>query len=94
MQAALVRYHTHLHEAFVHAQRAELRFERSSHVHTQSFAPHTFFPKHTGTGHLLAPGYEPMTASEMGQLVTAMAEVYREVAAMKATEVRKGHRWV
>ena len=33
-----------------------------------------------------------MTASEMGQLVTAMADVYREVAAIKVKEARMDHR--
>ena len=41
LQATLLRYHSQLHEAFVHAQRAELRLESSTRVHRQKFAPHT-----------------------------------------------------
>ena len=41
LQATLLRYHSQLHEAFVHAQRAELQLESSTRVHRQKFALHT-----------------------------------------------------
>ena len=41
LQATLLRYHSQLHEAFVHAQRVELQLESSTRVHRQKFALHT-----------------------------------------------------
>jgi len=76
----------------VHAKRDESRAERSARVYEQSFAPRTVWVKRTGTGHALAPGYEPLTASEMGDLVAAMAEVYREVAGQCVKAARDDHR--
>ena len=89
-----MRYQSQLHEEFVHAKYNETLADSSARVNEQSFGPRTVWVKRTGTGHALAPGYFPLTASEMGDLVASMAEVYREVAGHCVKAARDDHRLV
>ncbi len=97
LDASLLRHQSHMHEMFIAVQRAELQYERTSLAHYVSGASsltHDVWVKHTDTGHLLAPGYVPLTTLEMTELVEAMQQVYRSAAAEKVATLKNDHRFV
>jgi hypothetical protein len=85
-----------LHEAFIAAQREEMQYKKTVQAHIQSGAAldstHDVWVKHHDTSHMLAPGYIPLSAAQMSEIVEAMTQVYLEAAAEKAHKAREEHR--
>ncbi|GAX73934.1 hypothetical protein CEUSTIGMA_g1384.t1 [Chlamydomonas eustigma] len=94
-QASMIRHQRRLHEAFIAAQREEVHYKKTMQAHIQSGASldatHDVWVKHHDTSHIFAPGYIPLTAAQMSEIVAAMTQVYMEAAAEKAHKAKEEH---
>jgi hypothetical protein len=88
-----MRYQSKLYEAFIGSHKAEIQYAKACKNHALQHTKNTLLPRQTNTGNCLAPGYVPLSSSEMGELIAGMAEVYRAAAVETKRATICNHRY-